>query len=160
MVILLAAVSTATATALLATAMLGHFRRRQRTVPPEQPWQSQAGLDVTPTQFWLASIGTGLLTYLLVYTVTSLPLISAMPAVVVATLPRAYFGRKRARRLAEVQEAWPDGLRDLISSVRSGASLPTAIESLAGFGPAPLRSAFQEFTVYSHGVWVWCRPWR
>jgi len=154
MVILLAAVSTATATALLATAMLGHFRRRQRTVPPEQPWQSQAGLDVTPTQFWLASIGTGLLTYLLVYTVTSLPLISAMPAVVVATLPRAYFGRKRARRLAEVQEAWPDGLRDLISSVRSGASLPTAIESLAGFGPAPLRSAFQGFTVYSRSLGV------
>ena len=154
MVTLLAAASTATAAALMAVAILGRFRRRQEIRQPEQPWQSQAGLDVTPTQFWLASIGTGVLAYLLVLAVTSLPLISAMPAVVVATLPRAYFGRKRARRLAEVQEAWPDGLRDLISSVRSGASLPTAIESLAGFGPAPLRSAFQGFMVYSRSLGV------
>jgi tight adherence protein B len=154
MVTFLAAVSTAVAAALLVRAMLGRFRRRQKSLPPAQPWQSQAGLDVTPTQFWLASVATGVLTYLLVYAVTSLPLISAMPAVVVATLPRTYFGRKRARRLAEVQEAWPDGLRDLISSVRSGASLPTAIEGMAGFGPAPLRSAFQGFAVYSRSLGV------
>jgi tight adherence protein B len=154
MVTFLAAVSTALAAALLVRAILGRFRRRQKSLPPAQPWQSQAGLDVTPTQFWLASVATGVLTYLLVYAVTSLPLISAMPAVVVATLPRTYFGRKRARRLAEVQEAWPDGLRDLISSVRSGASLPTAIEGMAGFGPAPLRSAFQGFAVYSRSLGV------
>jgi tight adherence protein B len=150
----LAAASTAIAVALLATVVLSGFRQRRRSLPSQLPWQSQAGLDVTPTQFWLASVGTGALTYVLVYAVTSLPLISAMPAIVVATLPRAYFGRKRARRLAEVQEAWPDGLRDLISSVRSGASLPNAIESLAGFGPAPLRSAFQGFAIYSRSLGV------
>jgi len=153
-VTLLAASSTALATAFLVTAMIANYRQRQKTVPIERPWQSQAGLDVTPTQFWIASLGTGALTYLVVVAVTSLPVISAMPAIVVATLPRAYFGRKRARRLAEVQEAWPDGLRDLISSVRSGASLPTAIENLSGFGPAPLRSAFQGFTVYSRSLGV------
>ncbi|HLF61672.1 MAG TPA: type II secretion system F family protein [Acidimicrobiia bacterium] len=154
MVILLAAASTALAVAFSTMAIIERFRNREPTVPHQEPWQSQAGVDVTPIQFWLASIGTGALTYLLVYAVTSLPLISAMPAIVVATLPRAYFGRKRARRLAEVQEAWPDGLRDLIASVRSGASLPTAIENLAGFGPAPLRSAFQGFTVYSRSLGV------
>lgn len=154
MVIFLAAASTAVATACVITAILASYRRGQRTVMRQQPWQSQAGLDVTPTQFWLASIGTGVLTYLLVYAVTSLPVISAMPAIVVATVPRAYFGRKRARRLAEVQESWPDGLRDLISSVRSGASLPTAIENMAGFGPAPLRLAFQGFTIYSRSLGV------
>jgi tight adherence protein B len=154
MVTFLAAVSTSLAVALIVKAVLAGFRRRQKAVSADQPWQAQAGLDVTPTQFWLASIGTGVLTYLLVYAITSLPLISAMPAVVVATLPRAYFGRKRARRLAEVQESWPDGLRDLISSVRSGASLPTAIENLASFGPAPLRAAFQGFTIYSRSLGV------
>ena len=154
MVILLAAASTALAVAFSTMAIIERFRNREPTVPHQEPWQSQAGVDVTPIQFWLASIGTGALTYLLVYAVTSLPLISAMPAIVVATLPRAYFGRKRARRLAEVQEAWPDGLRDLTASVRSGASLPTAIENLAGFGPAPLRSAFQGFTVYSRSLGV------
>ncbi|MFZ0013537.1 MAG: type II secretion system F family protein, partial [Acidimicrobiia bacterium] len=77
-----------------------------------------------------------------------------VPAVVVATMPKAYFTRKRAQRLAAVQEAWPDGLRDLLSSVRSGASLPSAIENMAAFGPEPLRQAFQGFDVYSRSLGV------
>ena len=124
---------------------------RQRRARPES-WAVQSDLDVTPWQFWSVSIGAGVVSYLLVYALTSLSMVSVMPAVVVATLPRAYYGRKRARHLVEVQQAWPDGLRDLISSVRSGASLPTAVESLASFGPAPLRSAFQTFAVYSRSL--------
>jgi tight adherence protein B len=42
----------------------------------------------------------------------------------------------------------------LIASVRSGASLSTAIEGLASFEPAPLRTAFQGFTVYSRSLGV------
>jgi tight adherence protein B len=85
---------------------------------------------------------------------TSLPIVSLMPAVVVTTLPKAYFARRRARRLEEVQGAWPDGLRDLLSTVRSGSSLPTAIEALARFGPMPLREAFHGFPVYSRSLGV------
>lgn len=117
-------------------------------------WQQEAGLDVTPFQFWVASIGAGLGTYLVVQAITGLPIVSAMPALVVGTLPRAYFSRQRTRRLAEVQEAWPDGIRDLVASIRSGSSLPTAVESLATFGPAPLRLAFQGFGVYSRSLGV------
>jgi tight adherence protein B len=51
-------------------------------------------------------------------------------------------------------EAWPDGLRDLVSSVRAGASLPTAIEGLGRFGPAPLRAAFASFGVYARSLGV------
>jgi tight adherence protein B len=154
MVILLASTASAIALGLVllevsAKAPRSSFRR-WRSIP----WPTQAGLDVTPTQFWLASIGAGVATYLVVFALTSLPIVALMPALVVATLPRAYFGRKRANRLAEVQEAWPDGLRDLIASVRSGASLPNAIESLAAFGPAPLRQAFQGFAVYSRSLGV------
>jgi len=119
-----------------------------------QTWTASAGLDVTPAQFWLTSLGAGAFTFLLILALTSLPIVALMPALVVATLPRAYFGRKRAERLAKVQESWPDGLRDLIASVRSGASLPTAIESLASFGPAPLRDAFHGFTIYSRSLGV------
>jgi tight adherence protein B len=117
-------------------------------------WLEGSGLDVTLAQFWLTSLGAGLATYLVVLGVTSLPVISLMPAVVVATLPKAYFARKRAQRLDEVQKAWPDGLRDLLSTVRSGASLPTAIETLASFGPLPLRNAFHGFPVYSRSLGV------
>jgi tight adherence protein B len=153
-VIFLAAAATATACGLVLLEVTARTSRPDRVRVRSAPWQSQAGLDVTPTQFWLASIGAGLATYLIVFALTSLPIVALMPAVVVATLPRAYFGRKRAQRLADVQEAWPDGLRDLIASVRSGSSLPNAIEGLAAFGPAPLRRAFQGFAVYSRSLGV------
>lgn len=120
-------------------------RRRSSTVP---------GLDVTALQFWATVVAAGAVTFLVVFALTGLVAVSAVPAVLVATLPRAYFARKRSQRLAKVQESWPDGLRDLVSSVRSGASLPSAIENLALFGPEPLREAFQGFDVYSRSLGV------
>jgi tight adherence protein B len=121
-------------------------RRRERSTVP--------GLDVSPPQFWLAVLGVAVTTYLIVLVLTGLVVIALVPAFVVATLPKAYFSRKRSLRLTKVQEAWPDGLRDLLASVRSGASLPSAIESLALFGPEPLREAFQGFDVYSRSLGV------
>jgi tight adherence protein B len=145
--------STATA---IAAGLISHWmvtrrrsRRRSRVTRSTLP-----GLDVTPLQFWTTVVSAGLLTYLMVFALTGLVAIALVPAAVVATMPRAYFARKRAQRLAQVQEAWPDGLRDLLSSVRSGASLPSAIESLALFGPEPLRHAFQGFDVYSRSLGV------
>lgn len=112
------------------------------------------GLDVSPAQFWLTAIGVAVATYLVVFALTGLVVVSLVPALVVATMPRAYFTRKRSQRLSRIQEAWPDGLRDLLSSVRTGSSLPSAIENLALFGPEPLRDAFQGFDVYSRSLGV------
>jgi tight adherence protein B len=149
MVSLLASVATAAAfglaTFLLLTAPRKERRSGARTIP---------GLDVTPVQFWGTVVAAGAITFLVVYALTSLIAVSMVPAVVVATLPKAYFVRKRSQRLALVQEAWPDGLRDLLSSVRSGASLPSAVENLALFGPEPLRDAFKGFDVYSRSLGV------
>lgn len=150
MVSLLASIATAAAVGSIAYLLLtrGRGRRRQRgtaTVP---------GLDVTPGQFWGTVVGAGVITFLIVYALTGLIAVSLVPAVVVATMPKAYFARKRAQRLARVQESWPDGLRDLLTSVRSGASLPTAVENMALFGPEPLREAFQGFDVYSRSLGV------
>ena len=132
----------------------GRSEESDRPKPKRAGWLKESGLDITPGQFWLASLGAGFGTYAVVFALTSLPIVSLMPSVVVATLPKAYFSRKRAQRLDDVQRAWPDGLRDLLASVRSGASLPTAIEGLASFGPAPLQVAFQGFPVYSHSLGV------
>ena len=55
--------------------------------------------------------------------VTGTPLVALVPAVAVASLPRAFFARRRATRLREVQAAWPDGLRDLVASIAAGRSL-------------------------------------
>lgn len=119
---------------------------------PDRRWSGHSDLDVTPTQFWAVSVGAGVLTYLLVAGMTSLVFIALMPALVVGTLPRAYFGRRRARRVLEIQQSWPDGIRDVIASVRSGASLPNSVESLARHGPAPLREAFASFATYSRSL--------
>jgi tight adherence protein B len=63
----------------------------------------------------------------------------------VALIPRAYFGRRRRDRLREVQLAWPDGLRDLVSSIAAGNSLTQAMTSLAETGPVAMQSAFARF---------------
>lgn len=127
---------------------------RPRRPTPRRSTTTVPGLDVTPVQFWGTVIVAAAITYLVVYALTGLIAVSLVPAVVVATLPKAYFARRRGQRLAAVQESWPDGLRDLLSSVRSGASLPTSVENLALFGPEPLREAFHSFDVYSRSLGV------
>jgi tight adherence protein B len=152
--VIVAALMSAVGAALVASSVMAGIRRRSSQTRQKSSWLKEAGLDVTPTQFWLTSIGVGVVTYATVFALTSLPIVSLMPALVVATLPKAYFARKRVRRLEDVQRAWPDGLRDLLASVRSGSSLPTAIEDLASYGPVPLRDAFQGFPVYSRSLGV------
>jgi tight adherence protein B len=76
-------------------------------------------------------------------------LVALVPALAAATLPRAYFGRRRAARLRELQEAWPDGLRDVAASLAAGRSLGHALNTLAESGPQPLREAFTRFPVLS-----------
>jgi tight adherence protein B len=150
LVSILASVATAAAlglvTHLLVTAPRRERRRRATTTLP--------GLDVTPVQFWGTIVAAGTVTFFVIFAFTGLVAVSLVPALVLATLPKAYFARKRGLRLTRVQEAWPDGLRDLLSSVRSGASLPTALESLALFGPDPLRETFERFDVYSRSLGV------
>lgn len=151
MVSLAAAATTALAAGLLVHVALGNrqTRRRSHTRPSTIP-----GLDVSPVQFWATVGAVAAFTYLVLHALTGLVVVSLVPTMVVATLPKAYFTRKRTQRLARVQESWPDGLRDLLTSVRSGASLPNAIENLATFGPEALREAFQGFDVYSRSLGV------
>lgn len=151
MVSVAAAAATAVVMGVLASWLL--TRRRRRRARPIRH-SLVPGLDVTSAQFWCTVVAAGLITYLIVFALTGLVAVALVPAIVVATLPKAYYARKRAQRLAAVQEAWPDGLRDLLSSVRSGASLPSAIDNLALFGPEPLREAFQGFDVYSRSLGV------
>ncbi len=151
MVALAASAMTAAAVALVGVGLL---RTRRVRVATRQKAKAVEGVDVTPTQFWATVVATAGATFLLVYGVTGLVAIAAVPGLVVATIPKAYYSRARAKRVAEVQEAWPDGVRDILASIRSGASLPAALEGLARHGPQPLREAFQGFGVYSRSLGV------
>ncbi|MBT8194747.1 MAG: type II secretion system F family protein [Acidimicrobiia bacterium] len=108
-------------------------------------WLSQAGVDLTPRQFWAGSMFVGLLGFGFAWALSGAWVVAAVPALTMAVLPRAYFSRQRSRRLAETVEAWPDGLRDLTASIQAGRSLPQAIESMAATGPPALRRAFDRF---------------
>jgi tight adherence protein B len=104
---------------------------------------------LAPWQFWSMSILLGAAAFTAAWLVTRTPLIAAVPAAVVAMLPRAFYAQRRATRLRSVQEAWPDGLRDLVASIAAGRSLTQALHSLVSSGPAPLRVAFARFPALS-----------
>ncbi len=130
--------------------------RTRRTSAPQvslrQQWLIQAGLDLTPQQFVLASAAAGVLAFFLLFLITGVATVSIAPAVLLAFVPRIYFGRVRERRMTEVQRAWPDGLRDLVASISSGMSLQRAVEQLAVSGPAALRTAFARFSFLARTV--------
>lgn len=127
---------------------------RRPTVSARQLWLTQAGVDLTPRQFWMVSTVTGTLAFLLVWLLTRLPILALVPGIFVGLAPRAYFGRLRARRLSEVAAVWPDGLRDLVASISAGMSLQRAIETLAAKGPEPLQRAFDRFPLLTRTIGV------
>ena len=99
------------------------WRRQAPAVGAQQLWLAQAGVAVTPLQFWAGSVAVGMVALGIGTLVTGTVLVAVVPAVAVASLPRAFFAKRRATRLREVQAAWPDGLRDLVSSIAAGRSL-------------------------------------
>lgn len=151
--IVAAALCTGAFFALLAgyvTGVAPRFRWRlapavRRDGHGQRLWLQQAGLTVSPVQFWLGSAAAAVAAFVLLAALTRSPFVAAIPAVAVAGLPRAYFGRRRQHRLRLVQAAWPDGLRDLLASISAGRSLGQAVQALTTTGPAPLREAFARF---------------
>ena len=156
---LLAALTTGLALSLAAATLAGHPPRLRRRPPPAQVsarqlWLVQAGVDLTPRQFWAGSVLAGIAAFALVVLATGTVAVAVVPAVAVGGLPRTYFARRRGERLREVQEAWPDGIRDLIAGISSGMSLNQAIVALAASGPPPLQRAFARYPVLTRVVGV------
>lgn len=154
---LLVALLTAAAAGGLAAAALGLLPRgrlSRRRTSRRSEWLVQAGVFTTALQFWVTSIGAGMLTLATVTLLTGSWAVAAVPAVLVGMLPRLYFGAQRRRRLGEVRQAWPDGLRDLVASMSAGRSLSRAVEELAATGPLPLRTAFASYPFLARSLGV------
>ena len=100
-------------------------------------------------QFVVGSAAVGIVAFAAAYFVTGDRARRRRARVAVASLPRAYFGRRRVTRLREVQAAWPDGLRDVVASIAAGRSLNDALTTLAASGPSALRAAFGRFGVHA-----------
>lgn len=118
-------------------------KAKQKT--SRQAWLNQAGLPMTPAQFWLTSIGGGLVTFVILWAVTGTVVIALGPAVAVGFLPRGYFGVVRRKKARERQEAWPDALRTIAAGISASQSLHQSVKNLATGGPLPLRPVFARY---------------
>jgi tight adherence protein B len=108
-------------------------------------WLAQAGTSMTPTQFWIGSSAVFGVVVVVVGALTGSPAVAMVPALATALIPRALLSKRRAQRLSALRNAWPDGLRDIVTSIASGASITQAVETLAVQGPEPLRDSFGRF---------------
>lgn len=133
---------------------LGRATAPGRRSGQAQLWLTQAGVALTPVQFWTGSGALAVAAFVVLAGATATPAVVAVPALAVGLAPRAYFARRRARRLREVAEAWPDGLRDLVAGVSAGMSLSQGLTRLAGSGPPPLQRAFGRFPVLARMLGV------
>jgi tight adherence protein B len=89
--------------------------------------------------------GVAIATFLAAAALTGSLFIAVVPALAVATIPRALAARRAARARSTVQAAWPDGLRELATSLSAGRSLGQAVQDLAEHGPLALRAPFARF---------------
>lgn len=153
---LVAALLTAVAVGGIVAAALGLLPRTLRR-PRERrsgEWLVQAGVAASPLQFWAISLAAGILTLATIVLLTGSLAVAVVPAVLVGMLPRLYYGSQRRKRLGEIRQAWPDGLRDVVASISAGRSLARAIEDLAVSGPLPLRRVFASFPFLARSLGV------
>ncbi len=140
----------AAAVALAAGVRLPLPRVRVSRSPSARPrtgghaWLQQAGLGVTPAQFAGASLLAGLAAFVVLGALVG-PVLASVPAAMATLAPRSYYGRRRTRRLAVVQRAWPDALRDLVAATAAGLSIHQGLVELAERGPEPVRAALVRY---------------
>ncbi|MES2935072.1 MAG: type II secretion system F family protein, partial [Pseudomonadota bacterium] len=67
------------------------------------------------------------------------PLVTALA---IYLLPRYLFKRRKAKRLKQIEEALPNSLMMIASSLRAGSALPVAIQILVREQPGPLGQEF------------------
>ncbi len=107
---------------------------------------AQAGIEgVSPVQLVTASMGLGLVTFLLVTGFSRVPVIGSAFALFAAGAPSAVVHARRQRRSVELREVWPEAVDNLTSAIRAGMSLPEAVAALGERGPELLRPPFRRF---------------
>jgi tight adherence protein B len=146
---LLAALAWATTAYLGVGVLTGHaprtLRRRRVRKARFETWLHQAGSGATPIQFLTVSAGAALLTFLVVWALAGAAPVAIVPALAVATAPRAWFERQRQRTGRERLRAWPDALRDLVAHLEGSVALHPALLELGRSGPEPLRPVWRRY---------------
>ena len=104
---------------------------------------AEAGSSLSPGGLLLASAVACAFGFGLAYALLK-ELVLAIPAGALSTLlPLWWLRRKRQGTLGRFKKQLPETISLLASSVRSGHSLPQAVEHIAGDAPEPTKRAFQ-----------------
>lgn len=103
---------------------------------------------------WVGVGGSGIVAWAVATAWTGSPWLGVPIGAAGAAIPLRRSARTRERRLADLHEAWPDGLRHLVASVRSGSTVETALIDLSATGPEPLRAVFTRFAALAEVLGV------
>lgn len=106
----------------------------------------QVGLGSVPAgAVPVVCAGVGLLTTLLVQSVSGASVVALALGGILAVLPLAALRAAAHRRRVELREVWPETVDHIASAVRAGLSLPEALVQVGQRGPEALRAPFVEF---------------
>jgi len=110
-----------------------------------QAHMSQAGLSWTPMKFVFLSIVCAIIGGVLGmrFPVLGMGLTSVVFGLAMATLPYFYVRRTRAKRLAKLEEQFPEALEFLARSMRAGHAFTISLEMLGEELPEPLGQEFR-----------------
>lgn len=120
--------------------------RRQARISWLRRTIDRAGLErVGPSAIVGACVALGVVSGLLVVTISGVFILGLLATVVFGYLPLAVLRRRARTRGIALRSAWPDAVDMLGSAVRAGMSLPEAVIDLGVRGPEALRPAFRAF---------------
>ena len=115
-------------------------RRRLRWV---EEWLLRAGLrEVTPRDFALFSLATGLVSGLIAQLWLAWAVVSVCASVLGALIPTLYYRQRHDRRRAALQDALVEAITQLRDGIRAGLSVQEALLGLTRNGPQALRPEF------------------
>jgi tight adherence protein B len=98
---------------------------------------------VDPRRLWMVSFAAVVVIPIVLFLLTSNPLLAAIAALTIIFGPQLAYRVLRKRRLDRLSRQLPDGLASLAGALRAGLSLPQALASLAEQQPAPLAQEFE-----------------
>ncbi|HUJ24277.1 MAG TPA: type II secretion system F family protein [Bryobacteraceae bacterium] len=110
-----------------------------------QVQMQQAGLDWTPLKFLVMTVVCAVIGGVIGvrFPVAGFGLTSVILGLVMATFPYLFVRRTRAKRLAKLEEQFPEALEFLARSMRAGHAFTISLEMLGEELPEPLGQEFR-----------------
>lgn len=150
-----AALAGATLMAMLVAWLLGldFFGRKIRSEPDDEVELAFQRIEKAkaPKRFATATVAAAVALFFM----TSIPVAVLTRSVILGfalgllagSVPLIIESRRKAKELAERNAAWPDAIRQLISSLRAPMSVHASLLDLSVSGPLPLRPAFRTYSL-------------